>query len=57
MSNNIVLMVGPEGDLMGDEKAYLNGNGFVFCQLTPTILRAQQAVTVSVGALRSLLHF
>jgi len=57
LSTRIILSVGPEGDLTMDEKASLNGQGFVFCQLTPTILRAQQAVTVSVGALRSLLHF
>jgi len=57
LSTRIVLVIGPEGDLTADEKAYLNGHGFVFCQLTPTILRAQQAVTVSLGALRSLLAF
>ena len=57
LSTRIVLVIGPEGDLTADEKAYLNCNGFVFCRLTPTIMRAQQAVTVALGALRSLLNF
>ena len=57
LSTRIVLLIGPEGDLTGDEKAYLNSNGFIFCRLTKSILRAQQAVAVSLGAIRSLLSF
>ena len=57
LSTHIVLLIGPEGDLTSDEKAFINSNGFVFCQLTPTILRAHQAVAVSLGAFRSLLRF
>jgi 16S rRNA (uracil1498-N3)-methyltransferase len=53
---SLFLLVGPEGDLTKDEKAELERLGFFFCQLTPTILRAQQAVAVSVGALRSLMR-
>lgn len=53
---NIVLLVGPEGDLTADEKCSLNYSGFVFCRLTGTILRAQQAVAVSLGALRSMVR-
>lgn len=49
----LVMSIGPEGDLTADEKNYLDEHGFVFCQLTPTILRARQAVAVSVGLLRS----
>lgn len=57
LPHKIVLMIGPEGDLTEEEKMFLNGQNFIFCQLTPTILRAQQAVDVSLGALRSILHF
>ena len=56
INTKLVLSVGPEGDLAADEKTYLDEQGFVFCQLTPTVLRAQQAVAVSVGALRSLMR-
>ena len=52
----IVLLIGPEGDLTIDEKCLVRKNNFVFCRLTPTILRAQQAVAVSLGAFRSLLR-
>ena len=47
--------VGPEGDLTLEEKAYLKQLGFVFCALTPTVLRAQQAVALGLGVLRSYL--
>jgi 16S rRNA (uracil1498-N3)-methyltransferase len=56
INTRLVLCVGPEGDLTAEEKSYLDEHGFIFCQLTPTILRAQQAVTVSVGMLRSWLR-
>jgi len=52
----IVLLIGPEGDLTIDEKCQVRQNNFIFCRLTPTILRAQQAVVVSLGAFRSLLR-
>jgi len=51
----IIACAGPEGDLSYEEKLLLTDQGFVFCALTPTILRAQQAITVGLGALRSLL--
>lgn len=47
------LMVGPEGDLTSDEKKSLLECGVMFCKLTPTILRARQAVAVSLGAFRA----
>lgn len=53
--NQIVALVGPEGDLTHDEKLMLSEENFVFCSLTKTILRAQQAISVGLGALRSLL--
>jgi len=53
--DKIVLMIGPEGDLLEDEKKFLRDNNFIFCKLTPTILRSFQAATVGLGAFRSLL--
>lgn len=51
---HFTLMIGPEGDLTAEEKAKLKELNFVFCALTPTILRAQQAAAVSAGIIRSL---
>lgn len=57
IATRIVLMVGPEGDLATHEKSFLQDQGFLFCRLTPTIMRAHQAVAVSLGMLRSALLF
>lgn len=51
----ILAMVGPEGDLSFEEKELLRSKGFIFCALTPTILRSFQAATLAMGLLRSLL--
>jgi len=51
----INLMIGPEGDLAKEEKNMIKNKGFIFCRLTPTILRSCQAVAVGLGAFRSLL--
>ena len=51
----IVALVGPEGDLTIEEKNMVREQGFVFCKLTPTILRASSAVEVGMGLLRSCL--
>jgi len=51
----LIIMVGPEAGLTHDEKRLLNKHNFIACSLTPTILRAQQAAALSLGALRSLL--
>lgn len=53
---NIALLIGPEGDLVETEKVLLSQHQFVFCALTPTILRAPQAVSVALGLLRSTLE-
>lgn len=50
-----VCLIGPEGDLTPTEKEQVAQCGFVSCTLTPTILRAQQAVTVGVGVIRAWL--
>jgi RNA methyltransferase, RsmE family len=52
---SINLMVGPEGDLTESEKILLKQSGFIFCKLTPTILRSLQAVNVGLGIFRALL--
>ncbi len=51
----IICLIGPEGDLTTEEKELANRYKFMFCKLTPTILRAEQAVTVGMGILRTLL--
>jgi len=52
---NIMLMSGPEGDLTEKEKIALKKKGFIFCKLTPTVLRSFQSITIGLGAFRSLL--
>lgn len=54
-NEHYVICVGPEGDLLDSEKFQLQKASFTFARLTPTVLRAQQAVAVGVGAVRSLL--
>jgi len=51
----IILCIGPEGDLTPKEKSLLTDNDFIFCALTPTILRAYQAATVLTAFIRSIL--
>lgn len=51
---DITILVGPEGDLTPQEKTVLKKYNFLFVHLTPTILRAQQALTVLLGLVRSL---
>lgn len=53
--DEIVLIIGPEGDLTTNEQTQLLSNQVLSMQLTPTVLRSFQAVTVALGALRSLL--
>lgn len=48
-----VLMVGPEGDLTAAEKELLLKNNFLFCALTPTILRSVTAVGLFAGIIRT----
>lgn len=53
--DNILLLVGPEGDLHSEEKRIVQENEFIFCTLTPTIMRAVQASALGAGFIRSLL--
>jgi 16S rRNA (uracil1498-N3)-methyltransferase len=50
------LAIGPEGDLTPTEKQLMQKNGFIFCALTPTILRASQAAALSAGIIRSMIR-
>lgn len=52
----LILMIGPEGDLTYDEKESLRSIDFKLCSLTPTILRSATAVIVGLGMIRSLLR-
>jgi len=53
-SRPIVLLIGPEADMTYNEKKYIKNAGFIFCALTPTVLRATQAAAISAGIIRSL---
>jgi 16S rRNA (uracil1498-N3)-methyltransferase len=50
----ITLALGPEGDFTAGEKNLLMAAGFLPCALTPTVLRAQQALILGLGVIRSL---
>ncbi len=51
---SVTVAIGPEADFSAGEKTYLREQGFHACSLGPTVLRAQQAVTVLVGSIRVL---
>ncbi len=50
---DIILFFGPEGGLTGHEEKQLSDLGFVTYVLTPTVLRAREAVIVGLGGVRS----
>jgi 16S rRNA (uracil1498-N3)-methyltransferase len=52
-NSEIVLLFGPEGGLTGDEERLVKTAGFTIYALTPTILRAKEAVIVGLGGVRS----
>ncbi len=54
--NDIVLLIGPEGDLSNEEKEMVISKKFIVCALTPTILRSIQAAVLSAGLVRALLR-
>lgn len=51
---SFTLLVGPEGDLTHQEKEHVKTAGFISCALTPTVLRAHQAVSLLAGIIRSV---
>jgi 16S rRNA (uracil1498-N3)-methyltransferase len=52
--NTLFLMIGPEGDLHEEEKRLLKNYNFSLVALTPTILRAEVAISVATAMIRSL---
>lgn len=52
----ICLFFGPEGGLTQQEILLTKTKGFKGCSLTKTILRSQEAVTVGLGVVRSILR-
>ena len=53
-TQSYMILVGPEGDLSPSEKKDLLQKQCTLLSLTPTILRAQDAIVLSCGMLRSL---
>ncbi|HEV2600975.1 MAG TPA: RsmE family RNA methyltransferase [Candidatus Babeliales bacterium] len=53
-SNPITITFGPEGDFTETETVMLQNSSFQFYRLTPTVLRSQQALTVALGIVRSI---
>lgn len=51
-SKNIYIVVGPEGGLAMQELGLLKEHGFKVCSLTPTVLRALQAVAIGGSLFR-----
>lgn len=54
--SKLEIILGPEADLSSEEKEILRRIPAITSALTPTILRAREAVTVGVGAVRSVLR-
>jgi 16S rRNA (uracil1498-N3)-methyltransferase len=55
-NKEIILAIGPEGDLTIEEKDLMKRSGFIFSSLTQTILRACQAAAISAGIIRSYIR-
>jgi len=51
---SFVLAIGPEGDVIAEEKELFKSAGFNFTALTPTVLRSSQAAALGAGIIRSL---
>lgn len=54
VAQEFILLVGPEGDLTSEEKDKVRQAGFIFCALTPTVLRSVHALFLGAGTMRSL---
>ena len=52
----ITVLIGPEGDLTQEEKDLLANEQWIFCALTPTVLRSVQAVSIGMGIIRSMIY-
>ena len=49
----VVLLIGPEGGLADNERAYASANGFSVCRLGPRILRTETAGLAALAALQA----
>lgn len=54
--SRITLTIGPEGGLLESEVLQLKKATFTTISLTPTVLRASQAITLGAGIVRSVLY-
>lgn len=52
--DRVIMLVGPEGGLTDQEYSLVSHAGFVSYRLTPTILKAEHAITILSGILRSI---
>ncbi len=50
----LIMTFGPEGDFTDHERTLLHAHQFVACALTPTVLRASQALVIALGTFRSI---
>jgi 16S rRNA (uracil1498-N3)-methyltransferase len=53
--SHINIFIGPEGGFTPEEQSIMSGADIRSYRLTPTVLRSQEAVAVSVGAIRSVM--
>jgi 16S rRNA (uracil1498-N3)-methyltransferase len=53
-ADSLILVVGPEGGLAGDEIVALSDAGAKAVRLGPTVLRTSTAAAVALGALGAL---
>jgi 16S rRNA (uracil1498-N3)-methyltransferase len=53
-SPSIVLLIGPEGGLAGNERQLAQANGFVACRLGPRIMRTETAGLAALAALQAV---
>ena len=54
LSDNLLVIIGPEGGISTEEKALLEGAGARQVRLGPTVLRTSTAGAVAVGVLAVL---
>lgn len=54
--SSCTMLIGPEGDLTQEERALVKNFNFSVYRLTPTVLRAQQAIALSLGILRAMMY-
>jgi len=50
----IVLLIGPEGGIAGNEEKFARANGFVTCRLGPRILRTETAGLAALATLQTV---